>query len=396
MANIPFSIARNWISDRQSLLQQQIDHLANQLDFPIKPDYIDWSELWDRLNQIADEKQGPYVSEVGSTWVASLYAKQALSSIYDYEIEHIGGEDSFLAWEVGTPANLYQKLTLPWMADSQVIVYWKDMLADVGIDPADGFRTITAFEGTLDRLSRHKHQYPWAISTTRFPANLHQLACWIWGVGGEFLSESGTHLRLMEDEAMKAIVNFFSLHRFVPEYRTTSPMEMTDYFAQREAVITMGGIKLYNRLVRTLSSQEMENVGVSLPPGIPFVGCESLVLWSHTPEAHREQAIDLLRAIMSTEMQERLAPVVDLMPTRIDVLQKPPYSTDPFLRTLSRAISIGKSYPPIPAWGVLENQLLDTIVIIWEEIFSDQNPDIHNIVQKHLIRLSTKVAALLG
>jgi len=62
---------------------------------------------------------------------------------------------------------------------------------------------------------------------------------------------------------------------------------------------------------------------------------------------------------------------------------------------LSRAVSIGRSYPAIPAWGEVENQLMDTIVAVWEEIFAQNNPDVDNIVRKHLIRLSQSVRSVV-
>jgi len=395
MNNITLSFASHWIQERQNLFVRIIDRLESQSPASLKTEFIDWSDMWMRLLSIADDKTGPMMSEVGSTWVASFDEKQALSMFSDDDIDAIGGKDTFLGWEVGSPIQNSNPVMIPWMADSQVMYYWKDMFDDAGVDPQTAFNTISNFEDALSRLSKHSIKYPWATGTTHFPANLHQLASWIWGVGGELLDESGRSIRFLEDEAILATSKYFGLHRYIPEYRTTSPIEMARHFAQRDAAVTMGGIKIYNQIKNHLSEDDLKHVGVSLPPGIPFVGCESLVIWSHTPSDCRPDILQFINQLMLPDLQRQMADLLDLIPTRIDVLNQPPYSTDPFLRMLSRAVSIGRSYPAIPAWGEVENQLMDTIVAVWEEIFAQNNPDIDNIVRKHLIRLSQSVRSVV-
>ena len=395
MTNIKLSFASHWIEERQNLFATIINQLEAQSSVPLETEFIDWSDMWTRLSSIADDKKGPMMSEVGSTWVASFDAKDALHMFTDGEIAAIGGSDSYLGWEVGSPLHNANPVSIPWMADSQVMYYWKDMFDEASVDPQVAFNTISDFEDALYRLSKHSIKYPWATGTTRFPANLHQLASWIWGVGGDLLDESGRTIRFLEDEAIQATSKYFGLHRYIPEYRTTSPIEMARHFAQRDAAVTMGGIKINNQIKSHLSTDDLKHVGVSLPPGIPFVGCESLVIWSHTPQEHYFKILQFINQLMSVPLQHQMAELLDLIPTRIEVLTQPPYNTDPFLRMLSRAVSIGRSYPAIPAWGEVENQLLDTIAIIWEDIFAQNNPDIDNIVRKHLIRLSQSVRSVV-
>ena len=395
MSEISLSLAGHWIPDNQLTFQNIINKLANDVSFSLEIDFIDWSDMWTRLSDIATHKQGPMISEVGSTWIASFHAKDALHHFTESDIDAIGGEHAFLAWEVGSPAHQINPVAIPWMADSQVVYYWKDMLSDAEVNIEDAFLTMSNFEHMLDLVASRVVKYPWAISTTRFPANLHQMACWVWGMGGDFLDDRGRSIRFLEDETIQAMVNFFSLHRYIPEYRTTSPIEMADYFARRETAVVMGGIKIYQQIKHHLSDEQMQRVGVSLPPGIPFVGCESLVLWSHTPDDCLEESIEVIRRLMSSSMQTQLASVLDLLPTRIEMLHQSPYNVDPFLRTLGRAITIGRSYPAVPVWGEIEEHLLNTLVAIWEDIFRDHNPDIDNIVRKHLIRLGQAVRSLV-
>lgn len=395
MSTIKLSFASHWIPEQQELFAKTLNQLELVSNVSLETDFIDWSEMWIRLSAIADNRRGPMMSEVGSTWVGSFDGKDALHTFSDADIDAIGGKDSFLAWEIGSPATKPNPVAIPWMADSQVMFYWKDMFTAADVDTDTAFSTISNFEDALSRLSRHSLKYPWATGTTRFPANIHQLASWIWGLGGDLLDESGRSIRFLEDEAIQATCNYFGLHRYIPEYRTTSPIEMARHFAHREAAVTMGGIKIYNQIKRHLSDVDLQQVGVSLPPGVPFVGCESLVIWSHTPQDYHADILQFINQLMSPTLQIQMADILDLIPTRIDVLTQPPYNNDPFLRMLSRALSIGRSYPAIPAWGEVENQLLDSIVAIWEEIFAENNPDLDNIVRKHFIRLSQSVRSIV-
>jgi multiple sugar transport system substrate-binding protein len=395
MTQINLSFASHWIPEQQARFAQIIDTLQSQSASQLQTEFIDWSDMWTRLSAIATDKNGPLMSEVGSTWVGSFYGENALKTFSDADIDAIGGRDAFLAWEIGSPVNSLNPVSIPWMADSQVMFYWKDIFDEASIDPDGAFRTISNFEDALSRLSLHRLKYPWATGTTRFPANLHQLASWIWGVGGDLLDESGQNIRLLEDEAILATSKYFALHRYIPEYRTTSPIEMARHFAHREAAVTMGGIKVYNQIKNHLSEDDLRNVGVSLPSGIPFVGCESLVIWSHTPHQLYPEILQFINQLMSPTLQLQIADLLDLIPTRIDVLSQPPYNTDPVLRMLTRAVSIGRSYPAIPVWGIVENQLLDTIGAIWEDIFAEKNPDVDNIVRKHFVRLSQLIRSII-
>ncbi len=395
MSTINLSFASHWISEQQEIFAQTLDQLESSSNMLLDIEFIDWRDMWTRLSAIADTHRGPMMSEVGSTWVGSFDGKDALYTFSDADIDAIGGRDTFLAWEIGSPATKSNPVAVPWMADSQVMYYWKDMFDEADVDPESAFSTISNFDVALSRLSKHSLKYPWATGTTRFPANLHQLASWIWGIGGDLLDESGRSIRFLEDEAIQATCNYFGLHRYIPEYRSTSPIEMARHFAHREAAVTMGGIKIYNQIKRYLSEEDLQHVGVSLPPGVPFVGCESLVIWSHTPQDYHADILQFIKQLMSPTLQVQMADILDLVPTRIDVLTQPPYNNDPFLRMLSRAVSIGRSYPAIPAWGEIENQLLDSIFAIWEEIFAENNPDIDNIVRKHFIRLSQSIRSIM-
>src|SRR5512141_2440146 len=62
---------------------------------------VGWERAWQTLLMDAVEGKGPHVSQIGSSWVATMAMLDALRSFNKNEVSVVGGSSCFLpsAWE---------------------------------------------------------------------------------------------------------------------------------------------------------------------------------------------------------------------------------------------------------------------------------------------------------
>src|SRR6266508_1443014 len=114
---------------------------------------VGWERAWQALLMDAVEGKGPHVSQIGSTWVATMAMLDALRGFSAADISSIRGSARFLpaAWESVKFANRPDVWAIPWSVYTFVLYYRRDMLEKAGIDPAAAFITTTATCETFTR-----------------------------------------------------------------------------------------------------------------------------------------------------------------------------------------------------------------------------------------------------
>src|SRR5690349_19676083 len=94
---------------------------------------VGWERAWQALLMDAMEGKGPHVSQIGSTWVATMAMLDALRVFNAEDVSAIGGADRFLpaAWESVKFANRPEVWAIPWSIYTFVLYYRRDILEKV-------------------------------------------------------------------------------------------------------------------------------------------------------------------------------------------------------------------------------------------------------------------------
>jgi ABC-type glycerol-3-phosphate transport system substrate-binding protein len=121
---------------------------------------FEWESIWKEMANIGIYKRGADLSEVGTTWIGSFVAMNALRSFVPDEIEQIGGKQVFLpiVWQTTSLVGDGRTWAVPLMSDVCVIFYWRDMLEKARIDEAAPFASFEGIEDTFkfrDIIRRH-------------------------------------------------------------------------------------------------------------------------------------------------------------------------------------------------------------------------------------------------
>lgn len=346
-----------------------------------------WSQAWQKLSRIASYRAGPDVSQIGTTWLHGFVAAGAVRPFADQEVEEVGGEAVFLpvSWQTVSPYPQKAEVwAIPWLSDVRVIFYWRDMLEEAGVDDQTAFRTPAQLEQTMARLRSSGIPTPWGIFAYGQHSPVQSAASWVWGSGGSFVSADGGRVLFDQPEACEGILAFLKLHRYMPpDARNVEGIEARDLFAARQAAVITGiGGWLQWIYAHALIPDVMDKLGVAAPPGPAFVGGSNLVVWQHSRRA--QEAVDLIRFLISKQAQLDYCHQAGLLPARRDVFAEPPYTTDPHYQTIGEALRTGRAFPAVPKWEIIEGKLADAMIWLWNALLAAPDQDVDVLIRPYI------------
>jgi multiple sugar transport system substrate-binding protein len=357
---------------------------------------IPWDNGWAEIAKFGIYGHGPDVSSIGSTWIASLAAMNALRAFTPQEVQALGGTQAFFdaSWRLGLLPNETTSWAVPWLADTLVIYYWKDALEKAGIHPDQqdaAFATEAGILSTLEKLREAGYAYPLALTTIATPVILHEAAHWVWSAGGDFISPDNRQVIFNQPAALEGFRNYFNLRPFISPESLGAGARGHLFFAG-QAAVRFAGPQIGN-IDRFQHPEWNERLGIAPIPGKAFVGGSSLVIWQHS--LHNQEAFKLVRFLSSQPIQIPAAPHDQGLPTRREALNMPSLENNIFHHTYMQALQSGRSFPALRLWGAVEDKLVLEISRIWTELFANPDTDLDACLHKHLDPLAQRLNVVL-
>jgi multiple sugar transport system substrate-binding protein len=353
-----------------------------------------WSTAWAELVHYTIYKNAPDVSEIGSTWISDLIGMNALRPFTQGEIISFGGSQAFFpsAWNSGVGID-GQVWSIPWLIDSRLLYYRRDLLEKASVDPATAFQTHEALVATLQRLTQAGIEIPWATPTHKTRMSLHNVASWVWGAGGRFISGDGKRALFTTPEALTGFRQYFELGRFLsPHANELDDVESDRLFWKGQVAVTLSGPWLLSD--PSADPEIIANTGACFPPGVPFIGGSSLVVWQSSPRTR--DALALVRYLTSQQVQSTYLSTVGLLPARQEAFSSLSSTANPVASYISQGLKVGRSFPLFPLWGLVEERLSSTLGIIWQEFLSDPKIDLAELIERDLGLLARRLDLALN
>ena len=355
---------------------------------------LSWENAWTQVVKYALYGDAPAVSEIGSTWVASLATMNALRPFTSQEVTMLGGESAFLAaaWQSGQLRHASTLWAMPWLAETRIIYYRRDFLEMAGVDEPSAFLTPDRLVNTLERLQGAGVAYPWSVPTQPTITTFHNVASWIWGAGGDFVDHDQRRVLFDQENARTGLQAYYELYRFLPpDQRSLDAFTSDDLFFSGQAAVALSGPWLLVTSDTPLDPRLVPRIGVALPPGEPLVSESHLVIWKNISPRLERLAVELVRFLTDRRAQLIGSQQAGLLPVRKDVLGAPPFSTEPFYQVLSRGLQTGRSFPAMRLWGLIEDRLVPALGNIWEKVLAEPDPPIATIIQTELEPLARRL-----
>jgi multiple sugar transport system substrate-binding protein len=363
----------------------------------LKIEAIPWEALWHYIQTMTLSKSGLDLSEVGTTWISSLADFNAPRSFSPDEIGEVGGQAIFTptAWERASLLGDSRILSIPWLTDTRVIYFWKDMVDRVALDVNKAFLSIEETRASMARL--HAAGIPaWGAPTFKCNNNVHHMASWIWANGEDFVSSDGKRTTFCTPRALAGMAEYLELFEYMPR-PFDSLDDLARAFEAKEVAVVMDGPWLLTRLMDNQNRRGGTiHLGVALPPGAPFVGGSNLVIWNHIGSDRLNAAIKLVAWLVSPEVQRKASEATGLLPVRRDLLDGYPYTTHPNYKVLLAAEHSGRHLPRIPMWGAMENSLVNIFGMIWQRIKASGTGQMTDVLRQHLEPLAKRFDKVMG
>jgi multiple sugar transport system substrate-binding protein len=355
---------------------------------------LTWGSAWGELVRYSIYRNAPDVSEVGSTWLGDLIGMNTLRPFASHEVNAIGGAQAFFpsSWSsgVGSDGKVW---AIPWLIDSRLLYYRRDILEKAGIDPSTAFQTHQALVATLEGLTHAGVEIPLAIPTHKTRMSLQNLASWVWGAGGQFVSLDGKRALFTTPEALEGFRQYFELSRFLsPQVHELDDVDSDRLFHRGQAAIALSGPWLLND--PNTEPQVIANTGVTFPPGVPFIGGSSLVMWQSTKNPGN--ALSLVRFLTSQHIQQTYLSAVGLLPARQEAFSTLPKAPLPIASYIRQGFQVGRAFPLFPLWGLVEERLCTALSVIWQKILSDPDIDLAELTERDLGLLARRLDLALN
>jgi multiple sugar transport system substrate-binding protein len=363
---------------------------------------VSWERAWQTLLMDALEGKGPHVSQIGSTWTATMSMLDALRSFKSDEISLMGGESRFLpaAWESVKLENQSEVWAIPWSIYTFVLYYRRDLLKQAELDPEKAFSTPEAMRESFKKLSKNGI-VPWAFPSLHLYADfVHIASSWVRANGGDFINPDGSKPLFTKPEASAGIINFFELFQFIPPaLRGLSAEGCAQAFARGETAILIGGAEAADDLLDSpYATQEMrDNLGVTTLPGVSWIGGDHLIVWkSVRSDARLEKtALDLLQYLSSKEIQVHYFNIEHSLPSCLDAYSEISFSLPSTTETIQRILKTGRPHPSIKLWRRIEAFLNEMLNDIGSTVLRQPSTPASEIAQRMLTEYEQKLATLL-
>jgi multiple sugar transport system substrate-binding protein len=376
-------------------IQTLLDQFEAESGVRVRLRLLTWDTGWSDLLKVALYSDGPDVSEIGTTWLGDLVAMNSLRPFDEADLAALGRASDFLpsAWQGTRLVGLPQSWAIPWFAGARLLFYRRSLLAQAGLDERTAFRTAESLDGTLGRLQASGVAVPWTVPTGLTHTTLLNVASWVWGAGGDFVTADGKRTLFSQPQALAGIRAYLALGRYLaPSVRHLTGLEPDEQFlASSETAATLSGPWLFRDAhQRGLA----DDVGMALPPGASFVGGSHLVLWKHTAQA--PEALELIRFLTRPDSQVTYSQVNGLLPARIEALASPPFSNDPLWQLAIEGLRTGRSFPVTRSWGLMEDRLTRELSALWAEALVDPGLDLEAAIARRLGPLALRLDLVLG
>lgn len=373
------------IGDLEKILK---DFEAANPGIKVKITSVDWGAAWTKITTAATSGDVPDLVQLGSTWVGSISSMNALLDLKD-RVAEVGGQKAFIpaTWNTTGLEGAGQVTAIPWFMDARAMFYRTDVLREAKVDPKE-LDNWTSFANALKKIQAAKVSIdgvevaPLGISGKNDWNVTHNLAPWIWGAGGDFIGADRKHSVLNSDEALKGILFYIDFVRkgYVPiEYLELNTAQVSSNFNNGSCAIYFDGPYEVKTLTTppgqggAAGSLTSRNFAVAPYPKGPegrftFVGGSDLAIFKQAK--HKEEAFKVLQYLTEVKQQVDYAKMTGFLPAKREAFNDPFFAADPSRKVFKEAVMYGRTYPCIPAWGLLEPVLTRRFGIMWEYITS--------------------------
>ena len=351
---------------------------------------LDWGSAWTKITTAATSGIGPDVIQLGTTWVPTLAAMDAL---VDLKSSIPAGTDkTFIpaAYAYSKLVGSQEVVTLPWFSDVRPFYYRKDVFKAAGLDPKQVFASWDNLKAATKKIQGIKIDGK-SVAPIGFPGKNdwnvpHFMAPFIWGAGGDFLSKDGKNVLIASDKSVKGVEFYasFVLEGLMPKkYLEKNSSEVESKFRAGEIAIFSTGPWITKDIDKAVAGkgnkgEVLDKVGVALPPAGPsgrytFFGGSSLGVFKSTK--YQKESVELVKFLTTNvKAASAYAEVTGNYPPLLAAANTAYITKNEGRSVIKEATKYGKAYTVVPTWGPMETILSKRLGAVWDVVAGVSKP----------------------
>jgi multiple sugar transport system substrate-binding protein len=332
---------------------------------------LTWSDGHEKIVVAFGSGTAPDVLELGSDWVPEFSYQDVLLDV-TFEAEKIKKE--FLMWEpatIGNPTDASPKIFgFPWILDTRVLFYNKDLMKKAGLNPENPPKTWDELLEYCEAVNRLK---PDAYGFGANSAERHRLykkfLPFLWANGGRILSEDPREPEINSSEGVQAL-EFYK--KLTQNGMIDTQAMLDEAFKHNKIGFVISGGWLLNDLRKNYPEL---NFGICLMPkpesdrgtSASFAGGEFLVINRKTKNPF--EALELIKFLIQKDNCLKVCQAIGSgFPSAKGVSSDPYYMENPDLLVFQEQLKFAISPPPHPKWVYIEESIEKAV----EEVMYDK------------------------
>jgi multiple sugar transport system substrate-binding protein len=326
---------------------------------------LTWADGHEKLVVAFSSNTAPDVLELGSDWVPEFSSGGVLLDVTDFA-EKI--KPGYLMWD---PVIYQEKIYgFPWILDTRVIFYNRDLMHRVGLDPEKPPQTWDALLDYCETINGLKPQaYGFGANSFERHRLYKKFLPFFWSNGAKILSEDEKVCLINSKEGKEAL-------RFYKELTEQGVIDTQRMLDEQFKNNKIGFLLSGGWLLHDIRKNHPElNFGLCLVPrpekdkgkNASFAGGEYLVVNKKTQ--HPQEAIKLIQFLIKKENCLQLCKKIgSASPSATDAIKDPYYQEDPNLLLFQLQLQKAISPPAHPKWVYME-EIIEKAV---EEVMYDK------------------------
>ncbi|WP_265443483.1 sugar ABC transporter substrate-binding protein [Acetivibrio straminisolvens] len=342
----------------------------------VQPTVVDWGAAWTKITAAATSGEAPDLTQLGSTWTAAIGAMGALVDLNGKIDTSVFVDSTLQSAGIRGTEQIYG---MPWFAETRALYYRTDAAEKAGVNPETDFATWDKYKEALKKLNNIE------IDGQKLPALgmpgkndwnvIHNFAWWIYGAGGDLISEDGKTATFASEAALEGI-KFYSelavegLMDKPSLEKNTSDIEST--FCSGGYATSFMGPWVISTLKRNKAEQGIDlvdKVGVTMIPEGPkgryaFLGGSNIAIFKSSK--NQEAALELVKYLSTKEAQVAYSKVTNMLPTVKAAYEDPYFESDAMVKVFKDQLQFAKHYASIPGWAPSETYFQQGLSKIWD------------------------------
>lgn len=338
-------------------------------DIEVKLTDLTWSDGHEKIVVAFSSNTAPDVLELGSDWVPEFSSQGVLLNVTEYA-EKI--KSAYMMWD---PVTYQEKIYgFPWILDTRIIFYNKDLIKKLGLDPQNPPETWDELLAHCQKINALKPEaYGFGANSFERHRLYKKFLPFFWSNNAKILSDDENECLINSDEGKEAL----RFYKELTEQGLIDTQRMLDEKFKRNQIgfLLSGGWLLHD--IRK-NHPELD-FGLCLVPkpekekgrNASFAGGEYLVINKKTK--YPKEAVRLIEFLIKKENCLKICKKIgSASPSATDAIKDPYYQEDPDLLLFQLQLQQAVSPPAHPKWVYME-EIIEKAV---EEVMYDKkSPD---------------------